>query len=46
MIFKIINENNKRMETNETNEGNIVISFLKKETKHRVKKLAMRKKHT
>jgi hypothetical protein len=30
MILKIINENNKRMETNETNKGNIVISFLKK----------------
>jgi hypothetical protein len=33
MIFKIINENNKRMETNETNKGNILKSFFKKEKK-------------
>jgi len=34
MILKIINENNKGMETNETNKGNIIKSFLKKETKY------------
>jgi hypothetical protein len=54
MVFKIVNENNKGMEANETNKGNIVKSFLKKETKyykktetkHRIKKLVMKKKHT